>query len=316
MQLLDTRHKKKSFTLTTILLSVLILLFFYIGLTYMEPPPESGITVNFGTMEFGMGQVQPTEPVRPQQQEPEVTETLPEEPPAESLPEPAEQLEETEAEQPAEEVLTQDTEESIRISQQQEAKRKAEEDARKAREEAERKAEAEAQREREEAQRIEREKREAEERARQEQEAKKRELDAMMGGLNNAQGQAEGSEGDDNRAGDKGDPGGDPYANTYYGGPGSGSGTGGYGLGGRTLLSKGQVQDNCVNEAGRVVVEVRVNRNGEVVGVKPGVKYSTTASPCLLEAAGRAAKTYLWNKDPKAKEVQVGFVVIEFKLGQ
>ena len=60
MPFLDTRHKKKSFTLTTILLSVLLLLLFYIGLTYMEPPPENGITVNFGTMEFGMGEVQPT----------------------------------------------------------------------------------------------------------------------------------------------------------------------------------------------------------------------------------------------------------------
>ena len=52
MPFLDTRHKKKSATLTAILLSVLLLLLFYIGLTYLDPPEENGITVNFGTMEF------------------------------------------------------------------------------------------------------------------------------------------------------------------------------------------------------------------------------------------------------------------------
>ena len=114
MPFLDTRHKKKSFTLTTILLSVLILLLFYIGLTYMEPPIENGITVNLGTMEFGMGEVQPTEPVRPRQQEPEpeVTEQLPETPPQETIPEPAAE-EEVISEEPVEEVAEQVTEEPV-----------------------------------------------------------------------------------------------------------------------------------------------------------------------------------------------------------
>ena len=59
MSLLNTRHEKKSFTLTTILLSVLLLLLFYIGLTYLDPPIENGISVNFGTTDFGSGRVQP-----------------------------------------------------------------------------------------------------------------------------------------------------------------------------------------------------------------------------------------------------------------
>ena len=59
MSLFDTRHKKRSFTLTTILLSVLLLLMFYLGLSYLEPPIENGITVNFGALEFGMGEEQP-----------------------------------------------------------------------------------------------------------------------------------------------------------------------------------------------------------------------------------------------------------------
>ncbi|MEJ2585534.1 MAG: energy transducer TonB [Robiginitalea sp.] len=299
MPFLDTRHKKKSFTLTTILLSVLLLLLFYIGLTYMEPPIENGITVNFGTMEFGMGEVQPTEPVRPRQEEAEIVEEAPEEAPAESIPEPVEE-ETTETDEPSEEVLTQETEESIRIKQEEEARRKAEEAARQAREEAER---------------IEREKREAEERARQEQEAKKKELDALMGGLSNAQGQAQGSEGDDNQAGDKGNPEGDPYASTYYGSPGSGSGTGGYGLSGRSLKGREVVQQDC-NQAGRVVVRIEVDRSGKVISATPGVKGTTNNDPCLLEPARKTAFLHRWNPDSKAPQKQVGFVVVNFKLGQ
>ncbi len=314
MPLLDTRHKKKSFTLTTLLLSVLILLLFYIGLTYMDPPEEEGITVNFGTMEFGMGEVQPTEPVRPRQQQPqpveEVAEAVPEEAPAESVPEPL-QEEAAETEAPVEEVLTQETEESIRIRQEEEARRKAEEAARKARAEAERLE----QEKRAEAERLERERQAAEERARQEQEAKKKELDALMGGLNNARGQAEGSEGDDNRAGDKGDPAGDPYASTYYGAPGSGSGSGGYGLSGRTLRGREAVRQDC-NQSGRVVVQIEVDRSGKVVRATPGVKGTTNTHPCLMEPARRTALSYRWNQDSEAPQKQVGFVVVNFKLGQ
>ena len=75
MSFLDTRHKKKSFTLTTLLLSALLLLLFYIGLTYLDPPIEKGIAVNFGTMDYGSGEVQPTEPVR---SEPREVESQPE----------------------------------------------------------------------------------------------------------------------------------------------------------------------------------------------------------------------------------------------
>jgi outer membrane biosynthesis protein TonB len=299
MPFLNTRHKKKSFTLTTILLSVLLLLLFYIGLSYMDPPIEEGITVNFGTMEFGMGEVQPTEPVRPRQQEPENVEEVAEAVPEETIPEPV--VEQTaETDEPSEELLTQESEEAIRIKQEEEVRRKAEEAANQAQEEAAR---------------IEREKQEAEERARQEQEAKKKELDALMGGLSNAQGQAQGSEGDDNQAGDKGDPLGDPYASTYYGSPGSGSGTGGYGLSGRSLVSKGAVEQQC-NEAGRVVVRIEVDRTGDVISATPGVRGTTNNHPCLLEPAKKTAFMHRWNLDSKAPDRQVGFVVVNFKLGQ
>lgn len=311
MAFLDTRHKKKSLTLTTLLLSILLLVLFYIGLTYMDPPIENGISVNFGTTDFGSGRVQPKERVRS-----EPLETPPVEPTKQEVSEAVEKVpesvqEEQVKEAPSEKVLTQENEESIRIKQAQEAKRKA--DAAAA--EQKRKAEAAEQKAKAEAERIAQQKREAEEQARQEQEAKKRKLDELMGGLNKSDGSASGSEGDDNRAGDKGSPDGDPYATSYYGSPGSGSGTGGYGLNGRSLVNKGKVPQEC-NESGRVVVKIVVDRSGKVISATPGVRGTTNNSPCLLEPARKTAFMHKWNLDSNAPSQQIGFVVVNFKLGE
>ena len=292
MSFLDTRHKKKSFTLTTLLLSALLLLLFYIGLTYLDPPIENGIAVNFGTMEFGSGEVQPTEPVRSEPRE------VVSQPEPQEVAEPAEPEQTVVEEAPVEEDLTSNDEETIKLRQQQEAKRKAQEEAEKAKAEAER---------------IAREKREAEERKRQEQEAKKKSVDALIGGIGKSDGTTTGSEGDDDRAGDKGQPDGDPYASSYYGSPGSG--TGGYGLSGRSLANKGKVQQDC-NEEGRVVVRITVDRSGKVVKAEPGVKGTTNNAPCLLEPARKTAMLHKWNSDSNAPAQQIGFVVVNFKLGQ
>lgn len=292
MSFLDTRHKKKSFTLTTLLLSGLLLLLFYIGLTYLDPPIENGIAVNFGTMDFGSGQVQPKEKIKSE--------------PKEVVSEPVEQVEpvkpqEAVAEEaPVEKVMTSNDEESIKIKQQQEAKRKADEAAEKAKAEAER---------------IAKEKRDAEEKQRQEQEAKKKNIDALIGGIGKSDGTTTGSEGDDNKPGDKGQPDGDPYATTYYGAPGTGTGTGGYGLKGRSLKGSGKVPQEC-NEEGRVVVRIVVDRSGRVIDAQPGVKGTTNNAPCLLDPAKKTALTYRWNLDSNAPAQQIGFVVINFKLGQ
>jgi outer membrane biosynthesis protein TonB len=299
MSFLDTRHKKKSFTLTIFLLSALLLLLFYIGLTYMDPPIEKGITVNFGSMEFGSGQVQPKEKIQPQVSEPiEAKQEVQEPEVSEPIEEPV--AEEDVAEEVTEKVLTQESEESIRIKQQQEAERKEAEAVKKRQEEAER---------------VALEKQAAEEKARQIQEDKKKKLDALMGGLNTSDGTAQGNEGDDTNPGDKGQPDGDPYATSYYGSPGSGSGAGGYGLNGRSLVTKGKVQQEC-NQEGRVVVKISVDRNGKVVSATPGVKGTTNNHPCLLEPAKKTAFLHKWNLDSNAPNQQIGFVVVNFKLGE
>jgi len=311
MAFLDTRHKKKSLTLTTLLLSALLLVLFYIGLTYMDPPEENGISVNFGTMDFGSGKVQPKEKIQSEPlNTPPVEPTRQEEAVAVDEPEEVEEAA-AEKEAPAEKLLTRESEEAIKINQAEEAKRKAE----KATADAKRKAEAEENKKKAEAARIAQQKKDEEEKARQEQEAKKKALDALMGGLNKSEGTATGSEGDDNRTGDKGQQDGDPYATSYYGSPGSGSGTGGYGLNGRSLVNKGKVEQEC-NESGRVVVRILVDRNGKVISAEPGVRGTTNNNPCLLEPAKKTAFMHRWNLDSNAPSQQVGFVVVNFKLGE
>ena len=108
---------------------------------------------------------------------------------------------------------------------------------------------------------------------------------------------------------------GDPYATSYYGSPGSGSGTGGYGLNGRSLVSKGKVEQEC-NQEGRVVVKIVVDRNGTVISATPGVKGTTNNNPCLLDPAKKTAFMHKWNLDSNAPSQQVGFVVVNFKLGE
>ncbi|MEM7187266.1 MAG: energy transducer TonB [Bacteroidota bacterium] len=73
MGLTDTEHKRKSMRITVIIHLVILLLCFFFGLTYLDPPPEDGIAVNFGTTNFGKGNNQPTEPIKsaPKQSSPE-----------------------------------------------------------------------------------------------------------------------------------------------------------------------------------------------------------------------------------------------------
>lgn len=278
----------------------------------MDPPIENGISVNFGTTDFGSGQVQPKEKIRS-----EPLNTPPVEPTKQEMVEAVEEPVEEEVEEvaekaaPSEKVLTQESEESIRIKQAEEQKRKSENAAA----EAKRKAEEGVRKEKAEAARIAQQKRDAEEKALQEQEAKRKQLDQLMGGLNTSDGTASGSEGDDNKAGDKGQPDGDPYATSYYGSPGSGSGTGGYGLNGRSLVNRGKVQQEC-NESGTVVVKIEVDRNGKVISAEPGVKGTTNKAKCLLEPAKKTAFMHKWNLDSNAPNKQVGFVVVNFKLGE
>ncbi|MFD1160795.1 MULTISPECIES: energy transducer TonB [Hwangdonia] len=283
MKYFETVHEKNSARITALIAIILLVLLFVVGTTYMDPPEEYGVAVNFGTTDFGKGNVQPKKPVKSEPKEIE-------EPPQ---PE-ATKAEPTKSSETKEEVLTEDNSEAIAIKKQKEAEAKA-----KAIADAKAKAEAD---------RIAKEKRE--------QEEKKKKLDALIGGVSKSEGTETGSEGNDNKAGDKGQLDGDPYAPSYFG-PGSGSGTGGvgYGLNGRGRASFKTIKQDC-NESGRVVVRIEVDRSGNVIKAEPGQRGTTNTAQCLLEPAKKIALSHKWPADSKAPAKQIGFVSVNFKLSQ
>lgn len=282
MKYLETKHERNSARITALIALILLLLLFVVGPQYLDPPEEYGVAVNFGTTDFGSGNKPLSEP-RKAVEEKVVEESQPQE----TISEP------TEATTKAEEVITQESAESIAIKKQKEAEAKA-------------KAEAE---------RIAREKREAEERERREKEEKTKRLDDLIGGVKDSDGKDDGGEGPDNQGGNKGQLDGDPYAPSYFGGSGPGKGGVGYGLGGRGKPSRQIYKQEC-NEYGLVVVKIEVNQQGKVVKAEPGIRGTTNTHPCLLEPAKKIALSHKWPADPDAPARQIGFVSINFDVGQ
>ena len=266
MKFLETEEEKKSFTITSIIFVILFLCFFYLGLTYLDPPPENGIAINFGTTETGMGEIQPTEAIA-------------------SAPNTAQSTPTTSAD---DDVLSQDVEEAVVIKKSKNPKP-------------------------------------TKEIAKEEQpktkpiskpQLSKNASDALSSLINGpkSDGKATGGEGDDKTPGDKGDPNGSPYANSYYG-KGGGTGNGkGWGLNGRKLSNTGKEIQKC-NESGTVVVQVTVNRSGNVIAAKY-TQGTTNTNPCLVEPALATARKYKWLPDSNAPETQFGFIIVNFKLGE
>jgi hypothetical protein len=65
-----------------------------------------------------------------------------------------------------------------------------------------------------------------------------------------------------------------------------------------------------------VVVQIKVNRQGNVISAEPGIKGSTNTHPCLLEPAKKIALSHKWPPDPNAPATQIGFVSINFEVSQ
>jgi colicin import membrane protein len=284
---LETKHERNSARITALIALIVLLLLFVVGPQYMDPPEEYGIAINFGTTDFGRGNKPLSEPREAQA----VEETQPEE----------KKVTPTEVAAKAEEVMTQENDEAIAIKKQKEAEAKAKEDA--------------VAKVKEDAERVEREKREAKEKKRREEDEKKKKLDNLIGGVKNADGKSDGGEGQDNQGGNKGQLDGNPYAPSYFGGSGPGKGGIGFGLGGRGRPSKTIYEQDC-NEYGLVVVRIEVNRLGKVIKAEPGIRGTTNTHPCLLEPAKKIALSHKWPSDSDAPTTQVGFVSINFDVGQ
>jgi len=292
MKYLETKHEKNSAVITTLIVVILVLLCFVVGQTYQDPPEEYGVAVNFGNSAIGSGNVQPDKPVKSEDLNSNKQ-------PQEAQAEPNKAEEASASEAVKEDVLTQDTEEVIAIKKAEDAKKAKALAQEKAKNEAAKKAKAIA---------------DADAAKKAEEAKKKAEIDALMGGMNNTDGETNGGEGNDNKSGDKGQLDGNPYAPSYFGNAGSGNGGIGYGLNGRGKPNFEKTAQKC-NESGLVVIKIEVDRSGKVVKAERS-KGTVNTADCLIEPALKIAKSHKWKADPKAPIRQIGFVSIDFKIEQ
>jgi TonB family protein len=112
--------------------------------------------------------------------------------------------------------------------------------------------------------------------------------------------------------GNQGTAGGSANAEIY--GPGGGVGNGvSFSLDGRSALSLPKPYYPG-NEEGLVVVQVTVNKTGQVTKAEAGVKGSNTTDQALIAAAKKAALQAKFNVNANAPEFQTGTITYRFVL--
>jgi len=335
-----SKHKKGiigSGIFHLIILTMLIWLGFF---TPLPLPGEEGILVNFGTSNQGLGETEPS-PARSSPSVVKEEEKKEEETPPPPVKTPPPKPQPKTPEPAKEEAMTQDYEETVAIDaaekkrkeeeerirreneEKERLKREAEEQERLRQEELERQRLAEIERQRQEElerQRqaeLERQKREAEERKINEINSRTRNAFENTGDGGGDTGSGDGqSQGVTFPGGNQGVPTGDPDAENY--GPGgSGSGNQGsgpsYSLAGRSAKSL-PLPDYPGNEEGVVVVQITVDKYGNVTKAVAGARGSNTMNTELLTAARKAALLAKFNLDNSAPAFQTGTITYKFSL--
>ncbi len=134
---------------------------------------------------------------------------------------------------------------------------------------------------------------------------------ALYGGQNKS-GTSDASEGTADNSGNQGSPSGSPDSPNHSMGLSSGDGIS-FSLEGRNpmLLQKPEFD---YQKEGKVVVEITVDKQGNVVNANPGVKGSTTLDSYLLAAAKKAALQSKFDRSPNAPAYQTGTITYYFRL--
>ena len=283
MKVFDTPHKKKSAGLTLITAFLLIFLFFFLGLSYYDPPVSYGMEVNFGNSINGSGNIQPLKQVTQKK-----SSSIVNKPKVERK---------SESKPPQKKVVPKiikpvlkDEKSTIPIINKNEVEKESI---------------------------ISNQKKEEELIKNKKPKVTDDTKNLVSNLIKNRKKEdiEKKGEGDDQIFGDKGKKDGNPYSSSYYNKAGLKGIGKGYGLNGRNLKSNGKVIQEC-NQEGIVVVRITVNKLGNVINAEPGVKGTTNTHPCLLAPAKKTALMHEWYPDSKAPEQQIGYVVIQFKLGE
>ena len=129
------------------------------------------------------------------------------------------------------------------------------------------------------------------------------------GKKNNGQGSGDGEGGG---TGNQGSKLGDPLASNYGEG-GSGFGDTPISLTSRHWAVRPNIDDKS-QFSGVVVCELTVDRNGNIISVRPGVKGTTYSSPTVYSMLERELRKAKFNAVPNAPERRVVHVTINFKV--
>lgn len=119
-----------------------------------------------------------------------------------------------------------------------------------------------------------------------------------------------GSQGQNAGTGNQGKPNGTPTSNNYDGNGGGGTN---FRLTGRTPVSLPRPGYNT-NQQGKIVIDIWVNQQGQVVRVDGPAQGSTIVNGAMVEQAKQAARKARFNADPKALEEQKGSITYIFTL--
>ena len=262
---------------TAIFHTLLLMLFILFGfVTPLPLPEEAGILINFGDSETGLGSEEP----RMNSQPTDITET-------QSVPETSETVNNEDP------VLTQNTEEAPAMKTVTKPKDKKIENKK---ENIVKTPTPEVKKE--------------EKKVKEEPKLDTRAL--YSGKKDNSTGNT--SQGNTYGTGNQGSLTGSPDATNY----GLGSGTGdkpGFYLEGRNYVSLPKPSED-VQKEGKVVVQIKVDREGNVVEAVPGAKGSTTLDSYLLGVAKKAALSSKFDSKPDAPYVQVGTITYIFRFHQ
>ena len=113
-------------------------------------------------------------------------------------------------------------------------------------------------------------------------------------------------------AGNQGKPEGDPLSDNYNG-TGSGNGGVALSLASRRFVNLPSIKDDG-QKSGKIVVEIRVDKNGVVTSAKAGARGTTLTDANLWDKCETAALGSRFNTLESAPEVQIGTIVFNFRV--